>query len=96
VFEKVIQRAVVTATLALNWGGIATEVAVDPAVLMVLGGTVGVLFALSLGGLVAGRAWAPDLVLGLALFDLGRSSWPRERSASPSPYRSSWPHFFLS
>lgn len=67
--EKVIQHTVVTLAFYFDWGGIRSTVAVNPDILMVVGGLIGVLFALSLWGLINQRKWAIDLVIGLALFD---------------------------
>jgi hypothetical protein len=68
--EKVIQHVAVTAAFYFNWNNIGSTVAMSPAVLMVLGGAVAVLFALGLWAIFKGRAWARKLVIALALFDL--------------------------
>ena len=69
VVEKVIQHIVVTLAFYFNWGEIASTVVVSPAVLMVLGAVVAVLFAIALWSLIAKRAWSIQLVVALALFD---------------------------
>jgi len=70
IVEKVIQHAVVTFALATDLRGIRSTVVVNPDVLMVSGGLVGVLFAVSLWGRLTGGKWALVLVIGLAAFDL--------------------------
>ncbi len=68
--EKVIQHIFVTAAFAFNWADMASTVAVNPRVLLVLGGMLGIAFAVSLWGMTRSRPWAVDLVLGLSVFDL--------------------------
>jgi hypothetical protein len=70
VVEKIVQHIAVTAAFAFDWRDIGATVAVSPTVLMVLGAGVAVAFALSLWGLLVHRAWAIDLVIALALFDI--------------------------
>ena len=67
---KIVQHVVVTLAFRFNWGNIRSTVAVDPGILMVLGGIVAVLYALSLWGLIAQRLGALTLVVALALFDI--------------------------
>jgi hypothetical protein len=68
--EKIIQHIFVTLAFLFNWGDIASTVVVSPTVLMVLGGIVAVLFALALWGMLRKQAWALNLAIGLALFDI--------------------------
>jgi hypothetical protein len=70
IIEKIIQHAFVTIAFYSNWGDIRSTVALDPGLLMVLGGIVALLFALSLWAMLARREWATNLVLALALFDI--------------------------
>ncbi|HLF75147.1 MAG TPA: hypothetical protein VI524_12415 [Anaerolineales bacterium] len=69
VVEKTIQHIVVTLAFYFNWTGIASTVAVSPIALMILGGIVAVLFAVSLWAMVTKRTWSINLVTALALFD---------------------------
>ncbi len=68
--EKVVQHIAVTIALVLNWGGIGSTVAVPPAILAILGSIVGVLFGVSLWGMIARKQWALALIIGLAAFDI--------------------------
>ncbi len=68
--EKIVQHTLVSFAFYFNWGDIASSVAVDPALLMVSGALVAVLFALSLWGQLARKRWAVNLVILLAVFDL--------------------------
>ena len=68
--EKVIQHISVTLAFYFNWNDIASAVFVHPGLLMVLGGIVAILFAISLWGLVRKQASAVNLLLALAVFDL--------------------------
>src|SRR5512140_2685099 len=68
--EKIIQHVVVTGALYFNWNNIRATVAVNPVVLMILGGIVAVLFLLSLWGLIRQQKWTTGLLIGLALFDI--------------------------
>ena len=70
VVEKIIQHSVVTLAMFFNWGDIRSTVAVSPNVLIVLGAIVGVLFSLSLWGIVTHRRWALNLVIVLAISDI--------------------------
>jgi len=70
ILEKIIQHIVVTIALYFNWMGISSTVAPDPAILMVLGAIVAVLFALALWGMITRKSWAINLVIALALFDI--------------------------
>ena len=67
---KTVQHVVVTLAFHFDWDNIRSTVAVDPGILMVLGGVVAVLYALSLWGLVARRMGALTLVVALSLFDI--------------------------
>lgn len=67
--EKVIQHSAVTAAFALNWKDIRSTVAISATLLMVLGGMAAILFGVGLWGILKSRAWAPALLLGLAVFD---------------------------
>jgi hypothetical protein len=68
--EKIIQHITVSIAFYFNWMDIGDRVAVAPRVLILLGAAVAVLFALALWGVVTKKAWAPGLVIGLALFDI--------------------------
>lgn len=68
--EKTIQHIAVSVAFYFNWTGIGASVAVSPRVLIVLGVTVAILFALALWALVTERPWASALVIALALFDI--------------------------
>ena len=68
--EKVIQHISVTLAFYFNLNDIASAVVVHPGLLMVLGGIVAILFAISLWGLVRKQASAVNLLLALAVFDL--------------------------
>lgn len=68
--EKIIQHVFVTLALYFNWGNIDATVAVNPDVLMILGGAVAALFILSLWGLITRKKWAINLIILLALFDI--------------------------
>ena len=68
--EKTIQHVTVTAALCLNWRGIASTVAITPAILIVLGSTAAVLYAVALWAMFKRRAWVVPLVMALALFDI--------------------------
>jgi hypothetical protein len=68
--EKIIQHIVVTLGFYVDWAGIRSTVAVNPDVLMVLGGIVAVLFIVSLWGMLTGQPWVISLLIGLALFDM--------------------------
>jgi len=70
VIEKIIQHVTVTLALHLNWYQIISTVAVNPAILMVLGAVVAVLFMVCLWGLLTYQKWALNLVIGLSLFDI--------------------------
>lgn len=69
VIEKIIQHSVVTLAFLFDVGNIRTEVAVRYEVLMVSGFIVGILFALSLWGMLRDSPWAISLITALALFD---------------------------
>jgi hypothetical protein len=70
IVEKIIQHIVVTLAFYFNWADIASTVVVSPAILMILGVPVTLLFALSLWGMIHKRDWAINLVIFLALFDI--------------------------
>jgi hypothetical protein len=70
VIEKIIQHTFVTLAFYFNWADITSTVAVSPTILMILGALVGVLFALSLWGMIRKKTWAVNLVIALALFDI--------------------------
>ncbi len=70
VIEKIIQHIFVTLAFYFNWMDIASTVAVSPTVLMVLGGIVAILFAVSLWGMLTKRTWSLNLLIFLALFDI--------------------------
>lgn len=68
--EKIIQHTFVSLAFYFNWMDIASTVAVNPTILLVLGSIVVVLFCLALIGMVRHSSWAINLVLGLAVFDI--------------------------
>jgi len=68
--EKILQHALVTIAFYLDFGGIRSKVAVPPDLLMISGAIVTTLFIMSLWGMIIGRKWAINLVIGLALFDM--------------------------
>jgi hypothetical protein len=68
--EKIIQHTIVTLAFYSNWNDIRLGVAVNPDVLMVLGGIEAVLFILSLWGMLSKRNWVTNLLITLALVDL--------------------------
>jgi len=70
VVEKIIQHIFVTLAFYFNWWDIASTVVVSPAMLMVLGAIIAVLFIVSLWGMIAKRAWTINLLIFLALFDI--------------------------
>jgi hypothetical protein len=70
VAEKIIQHTLVTLAFFFNWMDIRATVAVNPDILMVVGGIAALLFAFSLWGLFTYRGWATGLLIGLAVFDI--------------------------
>jgi hypothetical protein len=68
--EKTIQHITVTLAFLFNWSDITSTVAVSPLLLMIAGVIVAVLFVISLWGLFKKRAWAINLLIFLAVFDL--------------------------
>lgn len=68
--EKIIQHAVVTLALRLDWANIGATVAVSPTLLMILGAVVAVLFIIALWGMITRHRWAVFLAMGLALIDI--------------------------
>jgi hypothetical protein len=68
--EKFVQHVVVTLAFLVNWKDIASTVVVSSEILMVSGAVVAALFAISLWGLFKKWAWAIDLLLFLAIFDI--------------------------
>lgn len=68
--EKIIQHTTVTLAFYNNWNGIRSSVAVNPDVLMLLGGVAAVLWLLGLWGMLRRRSWALGLLIGLAIFDM--------------------------
>jgi hypothetical protein len=68
--EKIIQHTLVTLAFYHNWNNIRSSVAVNPDVLLVLGGIVALLFVLSLWGMFSGWRWVTWLLIGLGLFDM--------------------------
>lgn len=69
--EKTVQHTFVTWAFAANRFDLRTQVLPPWEVLMVSGGVVAVLFAVAAFGLWQWRAWAPMLLVALALFDIG-------------------------
>ena len=70
IIEKVIQHIFVTVAFFFDFKDIASTVAVNPAILMITGALVGILFLVSLWGMLTDKSWAINLVIGLALFDI--------------------------
>ncbi len=68
--EKVIQHVFVTASFYFNSWNIGSTVAVSPALLMVLGGLLAVLYAVTLWAMLTRRSWAIPLTIALALCDI--------------------------
>ncbi len=68
--EKIIQHFTVTLAFYYDWGDIRSQVAVNPDILMVLGGIVMILFVVSLWGMLRRRRWVIGLLIGLAVFDI--------------------------
>lgn len=68
--EKIVQHILVTIAFWRNPGDIRSTVAIAPDVLMVLGAVVALLFVLALWGIIRRRGWVPNLLIGLALFDI--------------------------
>jgi hypothetical protein len=69
--EKTVQHTFITWAFAANRFDLRTQVVPPWEVLMVSGGVVAVLFAVAAFGLWRWRAWAPTLLIALALFDIG-------------------------
>lgn len=61
---------VVTLAFYFDWQQIGATVVVEPMLLMVAGGVIALLFALAFWGGMAGRGWAIDLVITLAVVDI--------------------------
>jgi hypothetical protein len=70
VCEKIVQHIFVTCALYFNWNNIQATVAINPAVLMILGAIAAVLFLISLWGLIKQRKWTTGLMISLAVFDI--------------------------
>ena len=68
--EKTIQHLTVTAAFAFNWADIRSTVVVNPALLMISGAMVALLFAVSLWGMMRQVKGVIDLVIALSLFDI--------------------------
>ena len=68
--EKIIQHLFVTYAFWHDIGGIRSQVAVPPDLLMIAGAGIAILFMLSLWGLLTDTGWAINLLIGLALFDI--------------------------
>jgi hypothetical protein len=68
--EKIIQHIFVTYAFWQDIGGIRSQVAVPPDLLMIAGAGVAILFMLSLWGLLTNKWWTINLLIGLALFDI--------------------------
>lgn len=68
--EKTVQHIVVTLAFYFNWEDIASTVVISPQLLMLAGAIVAILFAVGLWGLVRKQAWAVNLLMALAIFDL--------------------------
>ena len=82
--EKVVQHAVVTWAFAADALGLRETVVVDYRWLMVSGGVVAVLFAVTLAGHLVRRTWSRPVAGSLALFDIAGEfcASPRGRSRS--------------
>ena len=70
VVEKIVQHGVVTLAFIFNWGDIRSTVAVNPDLLMMLGGLAAILFGFAFWGLLKHNAGAIGLLIWLALFDI--------------------------
>ena len=70
IVEKIVQHFAVTLAFYFNWRDIGSTVAVSPGILMVSGAAVAVLFMLCLWGMLTGKKWALNLLIGLAIFDI--------------------------
>jgi hypothetical protein len=70
IFEKIVQHVVVTIAFYLNIKDIGSTVAINPDILMVTGAMLAILFTISFWGMITGKKWAINLVMGLALFDM--------------------------
>ncbi len=68
--EKIIQHIVVTIAFWRNTRDVRSTVALDPGLLMILGVVLTLLFVLALWGIIRRLGWAPNLLIGLALFDI--------------------------
>jgi hypothetical protein len=69
-FEKIVQHIFVTLAFYFNWEDIASTVVVPSTLLMIAGAIVAILFIISLWGLLKKWAWAVNLLIALAIFDL--------------------------
>jgi hypothetical protein len=68
--EKVVQHVFVTLAFYFNWKDISATVVVSPTFLMIAGAIVGALFVTSVWGLFKKQAWAVNLLIFLAVFDM--------------------------
>jgi len=68
--EKIIQHIFVTYAFWRDIGGIRSQVAVSPDLLMIAGACIAILFIISLWGLLTNKWWANNLLIGLAIFDI--------------------------
>ncbi len=68
--EKIVQHVIVTWALLVDLDNLRQDVAVDYQWLVVVGGTVGILFGVALVGLFMGQRWSLTLLSGLALIDV--------------------------
>jgi hypothetical protein len=68
--EKIIQHLFVTYAFWHDIGGIRSQVAVPPDLLMIAGAGIAFLFMVALWGLFTDQGWAINLLIGLALFDI--------------------------
>lgn len=68
--EKAVQHAFVTWAFAVDRFELREQVAPPWEVLLIAGGVVAVLFVVATAGLLRWQPWAPQLLVGLAVFDI--------------------------
>ncbi|MQC17696.1 MAG: hypothetical protein DWG80_01315 [Chloroflexi bacterium] len=68
--EKAVQHVFITWGFAADRFELREQVAPPWEVLLVAGGVVAVLFVVALVGLLRWQSWAPQLLVGLAVFDI--------------------------
>ncbi len=67
---KIYEHAGEALAFGMNLGNVRADVTTNPNVLLVSEAAVGVLFLLSLWGVLRNLRWTPSLLIGLALFDI--------------------------